>query len=168
MKKLILVTVLIITVVIFSSCEEKQIDSQRPAINLKSPVEHESIKPGTEIHFDAVLTDDLALKSYKINIHASFDGHNHSASTRASTDSVAFDKTWTEADFVKLGDEAIFGKKEVNLYHHHMAIPTEIGGKPLKEGHYHFIIYCTDEAGNESSVASEIEISYNAEEHLPH
>ena len=99
MKKLILATVLVINVVIFSSCEEKQIDSQKPAINLKTPAEDELIKPGTEIHFDAMLTDDLALRSYKINIHASFDGHTHSAGTRAVTDSVAFEKTWTGGRF---------------------------------------------------------------------
>ena len=168
MKKVFFTTVLAISAFVFLSCEKESIDAERPVIKLIAPEEEEGIKPGSDIHFDAVLTDNVALKSYKINIHGSFDGHSHSAATRAAGDVVAFEKTWLEADFIQLGDEPIAGKKEARLHHHHMVIPAEIDGKPIREGHYHFTIYCTDEAGNESFIAREIEISSSAEEHTYH
>ncbi|MDO5523358.1 MAG: DUF4625 domain-containing protein [Bacteroidia bacterium] len=168
MKKMLLASVFAMSIFTFTSCEKTVLDNAKPTINLVAPAEGEVIKPGSDIHFDAVLTDDVALKSYKINIHGAFDGHSHSAATRTTADAVAFEKTWVEADFIKLGDEPVLGKKQANLHHHHMVIPSEIGGKPVKEGHYHFIIYCTDEAGNESFVAREIEISYSGEEHAHH
>lgn len=168
MRKVILAAVLSIAGIAFSSCEKTPLDNAKPIINLIAPAEGEAIKPGTDIHFDAVLTDDVGLKSYKINIHGAFDGHGHNAATRAADDAVAFEKTWLEADFIKLGDEPILGKKNANLHHHHITIPEKIGGKPIKEGHYHFIIYCSDEAGNESFTAREIEISSSAEGHHHH
>lgn len=168
MKKVFLAAVLVAGAIAFTSCEKTEKDAQGPKIDLKAPTDHEAVKPGSDIHFDAVLSDDTALKSYKINIHGAFDGHTHSAEARSADDAVAFEKTWTEADFIKLGDEPIIGKKTANLHHHHIVIPKEINGKPIKEGDYHFMIYCTDEAGNESFVAREIEISHSAEEHEHH
>lgn len=87
------------------------------------------------------------------------------ATTRAAEDSVAFEKTWMESDFIALGEEPVSGKRSVTIHHHLIAIPETMNGKPLKEGHYHFIIYCTDQAGQESYIAREILISYDAEEH---
>lgn len=168
MKKVLLATVLASSILTFTSCEKTPLDNAKPVINLIAPAEGEVIRPGSGIHFDAVLTDDVGLKSYKINIHDALDGHGHNAATRATDDGVAFEKTWKEDDFIKLGEEPVLGKKQANLHHQHMVIPGEIGGKPIEEGHYHFIIYCTDEAGNESFLAREIEISYSAEEHSHH
>lgn len=169
MNKVLLATVLTMSAAVFVSCEKEPIDNQKPTINLIAPQEDEGIKPGSDIHFDVVLKDDVSLKSYKVNIHGAFDGHTHSATARSSSaGAVAFEKTWTEADFIKLGDEPILGKKEAKIHHHHLVIPKEIGGKPIREGHYHFMVYCTDEAGNETFVAREIEISSSAEEHEHH
>ena len=147
----------------FIACEK--VDNQAPTINLIAPEEDETFRPGSDIHFEAKLSDDVALKSYKINIHGAFDGHTHG---RAAEDVVALNKTWTEEDFVKLGETSIAGKKQVTLHHHHLEIPAEINGKPIREGHYHFMIYCTDQAGNEAYVAREIVISSDAKEHDHH
>ncbi|MCE5177715.1 MAG: DUF4625 domain-containing protein [Porphyromonadaceae bacterium] len=80
--------------------------------------------------------------------------------TRAATDSVAFEKTWLESDFIALGATPIAGKKQATVAHQHIVIPESVNGKPLREGHYHFIVYCTDQSGQESFVAQEIVISY--------
>lgn len=168
MKKAILLIVLVTSAVIFSSCEKTDVDSQKPVIRLISPADEEAIKPGSSVHFEAELSDNVSLASYKVNIHGAFDGHTHSVVTRAETDVLAFEKTWIEADFVKLGEQPVKGKKNATLHHHHIQIPENINGKPIKEGHYHFTIYCTDEAGNESFVAHEIEISYSAAAHSEH
>ena len=57
MRKVILAAVLSIAGIAFSSCEKTPLDNAKPIINLIAPAEGEAIKPGTDIHFDAVLTD---------------------------------------------------------------------------------------------------------------
>ena len=47
-------------------------------------------------------------------------------------------------------------------------IDGEVVESPIKEGNYHFIVYCTDDSGQESFVSTEIHISYDAEEHDHH
>lgn len=169
MKKLFLVSILAVGALSLSSCKEQFKDTEKPVINLIAPLEDEGIRPGSDIHFDMELSDNEGLKSYKVNIHGAFDGHTHKAPQRAEGDSIAFEHTWTEADFIKAGaKESIEGKKSAKIHHHYIVIPSEINGKPLKEGHYHFMVYCTDMAGNESMMAREIEISYTAEEHDHH
>ena len=183
-------TILLLAVVAaFTSCANEESDNEKPLIVLTSPAEEEAVLPGSDIYFEATLSDNEALASYKVNIHGVFDGHTHNAAvsgairndhavssdngveiygigTRAATDSVAFEKTWLESDFIALGEIPIAGRKQANVSHQHIVIPAIVNGQPLREGHYHFIVYCTDQAGQESFIAREIEISYDAEEHL--
>lgn len=156
---------LLAAVAAFSSCAKEELDNEKPVIVLTAPEEDEAVLPGSDIHFEVTLSENEALASYKVNIHGAFDGHTHSATTRATEDSVAFEKTWMESDFIVLGEEPIAGKRSVTIHHHLIEIPETVNGTPLKEGHYHFIVYCTDQAGQESFIAREIEISYEAEEH---
>lgn len=166
MKKLFLVSFAAILAVGLLSCEKEETDNQAPTISLIAPEDEEPIKPGSEIHFEVKFEDNVALGSYKVNIHGAFDGHSHNHTKTGSTgDSLAFEKTWLEQEFVRAGEEPIAGKRSVTLHHHKMTIPTEINGKPLKSGHYHFLVYCTDKAGIETFTAREIYISYDAEEH---
>ena len=148
------------------SCEKTELDNEKPVIRLISPQEGEAIKPGGDLHFEVEFTDNVALGSYKVNIHGAFDDHTHSAAafTRAEGDSSSepFEKTWLEVDFIALGDEPIAGKRNASIHHHHILIPENV-----KEGNYHFLVYCTDDAGLESFVAREITLSSDAEEH-PH
>lgn len=168
MKRLFLGSIVLLGALAFTSCEKDEKDNEKPQINLIAPEEDEAFKPGGDIHFEVEFSDNVALASYKVNIHGAFDDHTHSttASTRAEDDdTVEFEKTWLESDFIALGEEPIAGKKNVTVHHHKIEIPETINGKSLKEGHYHFMVYCTDEAGNESFVSREIEISSSAEEH---
>ncbi|MBK5194900.1 MAG: DUF4625 domain-containing protein [Proteiniphilum sp.] len=162
----IAITLLLAAVIALTSCEKEVTDNEKPVIVLTAPVEDEAVLPGSDIHLEVTLSDNEALASYKVNIHGAFDGHKHSATTRATEDSVAFEKTLMESDFIALGEELIAGKRSVTIHHHLIEIPETVNGKPLKEGHYHFIIYCTDQAGQESFIAREILISYDAEEYL--
>lgn len=150
------------------SCEETELDNEKPVIRLIAPADGEAYKPGSDIHFDVEFTDNMGLGSYKVIIHGAFDGHTHSAKilTRAEgegTDNETFEKTWLERDFIALGDEPIAGKRNASVHHHHIVIPENV-----REGNYHFLVYCTDESGLESFVAREIIISSDAEEHLHH
>lgn len=177
MKKsftLFLTSLVLLGGALLASCEKEAIDNERPKITLKAPGEGEAIRPGSEIHFEVEFSDNVALGSYKVNIHWG-EGHTHSAtlSTLAEEDdSEPFEKTWLESDFIALGDEPIVGKRSVTVHHHHIVIPetSTVNGieKPVKEGHYHFLVYCTDESGLESFIAREILISYDAEEHPHH
>ena len=48
---------------------------------------------------------------------------------------------------------------------HKIVIPPTVNGKPLKEGNYHFMVTCLDQAGNEKFVVHNVKISYSAKEH---
>ncbi len=152
----------------FTSCEKELNDSEKPVIVLSSPVEDAEIRPGSTLHFEMTLSDNEALASYKVNIHGAFDGHEHSASatTRVSEYAQPFERTWLESDFIALGEEPIAGKKRVTIHHHLMQVPDSIGGRPVKEGHYHLTLYCTDAEGQESFLTREVLILYDAEEHV--
>ncbi|KGN79138.1 hypothetical protein HW49_07145 [Porphyromonadaceae bacterium COT-184 OH4590] len=169
MKKLFLLSIVFISTFTFVSCEKEAKDTEKPVINLIAPKEDEALKPGSDVHFDVAFSDNEALKSYSVNIHGAFDGHTHKVISNAAGDSIAFEHTWVEDDFIKMGaKESINGKKNATIHHHYIEIPATINGKPIKEGHYHFMVYCTDHVGNQSMVAREIEISYSAKGHDHH
>lgn len=176
MKKnvLFLTSLILLGTAAFTSCEKDDVDNEKPVIRLIAPEEDEEIRPGSDIHFDVEFSDNVALASYKVNIHGAFDGHTHSAtlSTRAEEEGEPFERTWLESEFIALGDEPIAGKRSVTVHHHHIVIPETITvdgvEKPIKEGHYHFMVHCIDEAGLETFVAREIVISSEADEHDHH
>ena len=187
MKKsnaLFLAGLIILGGTVFASCEKEEWIT-RSGNPLDRSREGEAIRPGSDLHFEVEFSDNVGLASYKVNIHGAFDGHTHSAAvqgtalgtshsvngTRAESDdteSEPFEKTWFESDFIALGDEPIAGKRNARVHHHHIVIPETVNGKPVKEGHYHFLVYCTDESGLESFIAREIIISADAEEHHHH
>lgn len=178
MKKNLLVSLFAVSALILSGCsDDKDVDNQKPVVKIISPSEDEVLKPGSEIQFDVELSDNDALAAYKVNIHGAFDGHTHSDTRSEEVDdteeSVEFSRNWTEADFVKQGETPIIGKNSVHIQHSLMTIPETVSIKkdgvtkdmPLKEGHYHIIVYCTDKSGNESFEAKDIVISYDGEDH---
>src|SRR5690554_8012723 len=115
-------------------------------------------------------------------MHYSFYTHDHGnggtlyTKYLTETDSVEYSKTWLESYFIALGEKPIAGMKNATIHHHHIEIPATItrtiNGEqkemPLKEGHYHFIVYCSDESGQESFATTEIVISYDADDHDHH
>lgn len=133
-------------------------DTTKPVISNLEPADHQKLQIGKAIHFGAEISDNESLKSYKIDIHNAFDGHSHSH-TRAAEDGVAFTftKTWTK-DKEGDGGELLAGKRNAHLHHHEITIPTHINGKPVLAGHYHFVLYVVDEAGNETFASSEVEL----------
>ena len=171
MKTKYSILLLLAAVTAFSGCESDDIDTVKPQIVLSEPAEEEAYAPGSAIHFVVTLSDNVALASYKVNIHGAFDGHTHSAvqpSLTRATDAEPhpFERTWMESEFISLGEEPITGKQQVTINHMLMVIPDSIEGRPVKEGHYHLTVYCTDSSGQESFIAREIEITHEAGEHL--
>lgn len=130
---------------LFASCSDEG-DTQKPVIDLDEPEEGAVLHIGSPVHFEMDLSDNEAIASYKVNIHNNFDGHSHSrASETEATVPFTFDKSYTED---------IAGKKNTHVHHHDIVIPAN-----ATPGKYHFMVYCTDEAGNEVFVVRNIELS---------
>ena len=63
----------------FSSCDnDDSSDTIKPLIELHEPEEGQALEIGNEhgVHFEMDLSDDVMLKSYKIEIHSNFDHHS--------------------------------------------------------------------------------------------
>jgi hypothetical protein len=150
MKKTILYISIATIFIAFASCNENE-DLIKPVINLIEPEDEAAFKPGSAIHFEMELSDDTELKSYKVEIHSNFDGHGHSA-TIAKVRTLEI-----QVPFSYSNSWDVSGLKNTHIHHHEIVIPEN-----ATTGHYHFMVYCTDKAGNESHVAREIEISWDA------
>ena len=171
MKTKYSILLLLAAAIAFSGCESDDIDTRKPQIVLSEPAEEEAYAPGSAIHFVVTLSDNVALASYKVNIHGAFDGHTHSAvhpSLTRATDAEPhpIERTWMESEFIALGEDPIAGKQQVIINHRLMEIPDSIEGRPVKEGYYHLTVYCDDSSGQESFIAREVEITHEAGEHL--
>ncbi|MDR1863977.1 MAG: DUF4625 domain-containing protein [Bacteroidales bacterium] len=138
--------------VLSASCDDSgQGDAVKPVIELHEPAEGDVLKTGSDVHFEMDLSDDVELKSYKVNIHPNFDGHSHNKAgeeTEATVD-FEFERSWD-----------VSGKKNEHVHHHEIEIPEN-----ATPGAYHLMVYCTDAAGNEAHIAVNIELSHDGEEH---
>lgn len=142
----------------FASCDKDDVgDTTKPVINLLEPEDGDLLKIGDErgVHFDIELSDDVMLKSYKVEIHPDFDSHVHSATLRASSSETVdftFNKSWD-----------ISGRKNAHVHHHEIKIPAN-----ATPGNYHLMVYCTDAAGNEAHVARNVVLSLEGGEEHEH
>lgn len=100
------------------------------------------------------LSDDVMLKSYKIEIHSNFDHHSHGGNSRAVQETVDF-------SFNRSYD--VSGQKTAHIHHHDIVIPAN-----ATAGDYHLMVYCTDAAGNESYIARNIKLSNEVEDEDHH
>lgn len=107
-------------------------DTEPPVITVSSPKPGDSFKRGTQIAFEAVLEDNVALAVYNINIHENFDGHTHG---RLAASPMSFDKSFTVS-----GRRAVVSEK--------IDIPAD-----ATPGDYHFIVRAIDDARNATSFA---------------
>lgn len=141
----------------FVACDKDDAgDTTKPVINLISPAEGEAIAAdGEGMHFEMELSDNVALASYKVEIHNNFDGHDHSTS-----DSKADDETSDETvDFTYNNTwDDIAGQLNATIHHHEIVIPTN-----ATHGDYHFMVYCVDAAGNESYVVANVVIGEDSD-----
>jgi hypothetical protein len=151
-----LVCLTAISFIAFSSCgKDDDADTTKPVINLVEPEEGDVLKIGGDVHFDLELSDDVMLKSYKVDIHSNFDGHVHSATLRAEspeTVDFTFNKSWD-----------LSGQKNADIHHHEIEIPAN-----ATPGDYHLMVYCTDAAGNEAHLARNIILSTEGGEEHEH
>ena len=147
--------------------EEKK-DTQKPEIRLHGPEEGAKVEIGKTMHFEADFTDwGGKLASYKVDIHNNFKPHSH------SNDAVK--PVVTLAEEQKGGEEMVpfsFEKEwplkpyiNEHIHHHEIEIKAP-EGKKIQPGSYHIVVYCADQAGNQSHVAHTIQlVESEAHEH---
>lgn len=142
--------------VCFTACHEnEQSDVTKPVVLLEEPEEgaHLQIGDAHGVHFEMKLSDDVMLKSYKINIHPNFDHHGHAPSkAAANTEDFNFNRVYD-----------VSGLRNVDVHHHDIVIPAQ-----ATPGDYHLIVWCTDAAGNQTQVVRNVVLTNEPVEHAPH
>ena len=134
-------------ILLLSSCssDDDKLDTEKPKIILGKPTDHQEYELGSTIEVQAILSDNVELGSYKIDIHSDGDGHQHRS----------FSST-TNWEFNDTG--IIEGNKEYIL-NKTIQIPAE----DITEGHYHLGLMVIDKAGNQTE--SYIEIVVGEDHH---
>ena len=143
----------IVSALFLVACEgedDEPVDTTAPSITMEEPGQGEIFDAGSTIHFDALFEDDVALGTYKIDVHDNFDGHSHGREEVAAfTYEESFDLTGTTDDV-----------------HEDITVTTDATAGP-----YHFIVEAIDAAGNTTTFADgssvELEIWITNEE-MPH
>jgi hypothetical protein len=144
MRNIQFAAILLVFAVFIFACNKNSEDDTKPVIELEEPADGDTLFVGYDLHLDMELSDNVKLKSYKIDIHSDLDNHGHTKSAKA-------DVAWT---FTKSWD--VSGMKNAHVHHHEITVPATINGSPIARGKYHFMVYCTDEAGNESFIVKEV------------
>jgi len=133
MKKIALLSFAVIST--FTSCSDDDnntsLDTEKPIIVINSPSANQVLHTGEEIHIEATFTDNVALASYKVDIHFGGDGHEHKA----------LQHDHAEWRYQTTGDLS----GESDEIHLHLNIPEN-----AEEGTYHLGVYAIDRAGNEN------------------
>ncbi len=171
MKSKMFLSVLLFAAVVFVAPSCNQVgDTTKPVIDLHEPEDGECFKPGSEICLEMDLSDNIALESFKINIHNAFDGHEHehahAPAQSATRHGDEHDDYNTDADHAFTYDKTSeeLGKDINGLKNAHQHIHIEIPADAAC-GDYHLMVYCYDVDKNESHVARSIAITKDAEEH---
>lgn len=144
----IIISLLVMIVPVFVACGDSDnplSDTTKPVIELKSPSEGQALAIGSEhgVHFEMDLSDDVLLKSYKIDIHSNFDHHSHDTKAVGSTVDFVFSRSYDVSE-----------QRTAHIHHHDILIPAD-----ATPGDYHLMVYCTDAAGNQAHVARNIVLS---------
>lgn len=131
----------------FISCSDSdssELDTTKPSILIESPTDHQEVEPGSQLHIKALLQDETALASYKVEIHSAGDGHQHRTIMLDNAIAFAYENVFQ-----------IEGNPKSHQIDYFISIPEN-----AKEDHYHVGIFCIDAAGNQSQQFVEIFIGH--------
>jgi hypothetical protein len=139
--QLISLSFIALTFGLFNACDEG--DTEKPVIDLIEPEEgaHLSIGHDHGIHFEAKLSDNESLNSYRVQIHDAFDGHDHQETRSDDPEPFFYDSVFTDVQ----------GKRNADIHHHAIVIPEGVA-----EGNYHLEVRCLDVSGNEAYVCRNV------------
>lgn len=149
---------LFILLLVFSSCE-KNIDTEKPVVDLTFsevfPYNCDTIYFGESFDLKMLLTDNVELGSFSLDIHNNFDHHSHS--TVVSECDLDPIKT-PENPFLYIEDFSVptgQSSYETNIP---ISIPEGEGGNLYDEGDYHLFISLTDMEGWSTQVGLSIKM----------
>lgn len=143
-KKWHKVAFLVAFVLLTIQCEEssqEEFDTISPEITVEYPEPCELMQFGNSLRLKAVFSDNVAVKSYKLNMHHNFDHHTHGDH-----------KEVCEMDEIKIASNPFLQNWVVNLPESEsVSIDTSFALPPGYEGgDYHVLLYLTDINGNQS------------------
>ncbi|MDH6359056.1 DUF4625 domain-containing protein [Parabacteroides sp. PF5-9] len=137
---------LVVAFVSFNSCDDDG-DTSKPVIQIIQPEDGAELLIGSTLLVKLELSDNEALRSYRINIHDAAghshgegiheeeeeddDEHDEHAEEDHKENPFSFDKSWDVS-----GDKATVEQQ--------ITIP-----KDVSPGKYHMIVFCSDISGNE-------------------
>ncbi|MCD8264335.1 MAG: DUF4625 domain-containing protein [Tannerellaceae bacterium] len=137
------------TLVLFTSCDkdDETNDTTPPAIKLISPAEGVVLQIGEKIYFETEFSDNTKLASYKVNIHSAA-GHTHGDDEHEhghgdDTESYEYNGSWN-----------LPAEQTASVSHTEIVISDE-----ATNGDYHFMVYCSDQFGNESYIVINVILS---------
>lgn len=144
---------------LFSCGKDEEIDVEKPVIDLAIadafPQNCETLYFDEPFTVKVLLTDNVELGSYNIDIHNNFDHHTHST----ETEDCLFDDVKTpENPYVLIKDYAI--PTSVTSYETELSliIPSSDGANPYDDGDYHFHLSVTDKEGWSSQIGLNVKI----------
>ena len=121
--------------------DEPKTDQQKPTIEISAPAANAEILQNAQLEIVAILTDNVELESYKVDIHYVTAGDTHKGT---GDQEVEWDYT-TEAQ-VNAGLKTY----DLNLF---TKVPSN-----AKPGNYHLLIRAMDAAGNENEEYIEFKV----------
>jgi hypothetical protein len=148
MKFLFRFVIIVSVIVLFDACDQKEIDDQKPEIDLTFPetfpLNCDTIYFGESFTFKALFKDNTGLGSFSLDIHHNFDQHSHSTEINQCEMSSPGNPV---NPFVFIKDFTIpNGLKEYEA-HEEIVIPAGDGNGHFDAGDYHLFISLTDREG---------------------
>lgn len=144
----LVISLLFIFFMILSCEKDKNIDTEKPAIDVSSisgfPNNCDTIYFGESFDLKMLFRDNVALGSYSIDIHNNFDHHSHSTEVTECTIGAS---QYPVNPFAFINDYDIpAGEKE---YRTNLSILIPSGNEIglYDDGDYHFFISLTDKEG---------------------
>jgi len=149
MKNYKIILVLFIPFMILDACKKgDETDTEKPLIDLNVqrafPVNCDTLYFGEVFKFIVLLTDNMELGSYSLDIHHNFDHHSHSTEvTQCQMDPVKAPVN----PFTFIQDYGIPAGLKEHVTDLSLLIPAGNINGLFDEGDYHFFIRLTDKAG---------------------
>jgi len=159
MKTIKYLVIIALTISSLSSCKKEEIDTEKPNIDI-------SINDGfpqncAVVYFDqpftvkTLLTDNVELGAYNIDIHHNFDHHTHT--TESETCPLAEIKTPVNP-YIFIKDYSIPSGASAFETDVEITIPSISDGTEYEEGDYHFHLTVIDKEGWSSQIGLNIKI----------
>jgi len=136
------------TSTIFSSCNEEEIDDQKPVIDLDFagafPMNCDTLYFGESFTFTARFTDNVELGSYNLSIHNNFDHHSHSHDVHECE---MFPEKEPVNPYTFIQDYNIPEGSIEYTASQTITIPAGNTDGEFDDGDYHFFVSVTDKEG---------------------